>query len=312
MADPISDDQSCSPEVDERACTGETNSSGGTYEKLEELQIVVEVEEHQFAKLLEANTEQLERLKTRNEELEKQVAVKMVELKEVENQIVKKEEDLQVLWDQYKQALVTHYFEEMANRRSSGQGDALESGLLEMTNSSSYSGQINVLSDGLGLEGEGIEHHLILEEEFDEEEVSKTLKVRKDLFILGDVDAGGDRLEGGVQLRGSSHADLRSSRIIIDGEAPKLAKVRCNLFPEDIAVAKGGEFGAQAEEDQVGGKVEGFLIEHEEVLGREAMASPTGTGEMEDQNSDSYIEAGSDEDDGDNPVHTQDLLQILE
>ena len=96
MADPISEDQSCSPEVDERACRGGTNSSGGTHEKLEELQIAVEVEKHQFAKLLEAKMEQLERLKTRNAELEKQVAVKMVELKEVEKQIVKKEEDLQV------------------------------------------------------------------------------------------------------------------------------------------------------------------------------------------------------------------------
>ena len=96
MTDPISGGQSCSPEVDERASRGERNSSGGTYEKLEELRLAMEEEEHQFVNLLEAKMEQLERMKTRNAELQKQVAVKMLELKEVESQIVKKEEDLQV------------------------------------------------------------------------------------------------------------------------------------------------------------------------------------------------------------------------
>ena len=96
MTDPISGGQSCSPEVDERASRGERNSSGGTYEKLEELRLAMEEEEHQFVYLLEAKMEQLERMKTRNAELQKQVAVKMLELKEVESQIVKKEEDLQV------------------------------------------------------------------------------------------------------------------------------------------------------------------------------------------------------------------------
>ena len=96
MTDPISEGHSCSPEVDERACRRERNSSGGTYEKLEELQFAMEEKEHQFAKFLEAKMEQLEMLKTRNAELQKQVAVKMVELKEVESQILEKEGDLQV------------------------------------------------------------------------------------------------------------------------------------------------------------------------------------------------------------------------
>ena len=96
MTDPLSEGQSCSPEVNERACRGERNSSWRIFEKLEELQLVMEVEEHQFANLLESKMEQLERLKARNAELQKQVAVKMLELKEVESQIVKKEEDLQV------------------------------------------------------------------------------------------------------------------------------------------------------------------------------------------------------------------------
>ena len=96
MTDPISGGQSCSPEVDERASRGERNSSGGTYEKLEELRLAMEEEEHQFVNILEAKMEQLERMKTRNAELQKQVAVKMAESKEVESQIVKKEEDLQV------------------------------------------------------------------------------------------------------------------------------------------------------------------------------------------------------------------------
>ena len=96
MMDPISEGQSCSPEVEERACRGERNSSGGIFEKFEELQLVMEVEEHQFANLLESKSEQLERLKARNEELQKLVAAKMLELEEVESQIVKKEEDLQV------------------------------------------------------------------------------------------------------------------------------------------------------------------------------------------------------------------------
>ena len=56
----------------------------------------MEGEEHQFANFLEAKMEQLERLKTRNAELQKQVAVKKLEVKEVKSQIVKKEEDLQV------------------------------------------------------------------------------------------------------------------------------------------------------------------------------------------------------------------------
>ena len=96
MMDPISEGQSCSPEVDERACRGERKRSGGACEKLEELRFAMEEEEHQFVNLLEAKMEQLERMKTRNAELQKQVAVKMLELKEVESQIVKKEEDLQV------------------------------------------------------------------------------------------------------------------------------------------------------------------------------------------------------------------------
>ena len=96
MTDPIFEGQSCSPELDERASGGERNSSRGTYEMLEELRLAMEGEEHQFANFLEAKMEQLERLKTRNAELQKQVAVKMLEVKEVESQIVKKEEDLQV------------------------------------------------------------------------------------------------------------------------------------------------------------------------------------------------------------------------
>ena len=96
MTDPISEGQSRSPEVDERACRGERKRSGGACEKLEELRFAMEEEEHQFVNLLEAKMEQLERMKTRNAELQKQVAVKMLELKEVESQIVKKEEDLQV------------------------------------------------------------------------------------------------------------------------------------------------------------------------------------------------------------------------
>ena len=97
MTDPTFEGQSCSPEVDERASGGERNSPGGTYEKLEELRLSIEEEEHQFANFLKANSEQLEKLKTRNAELQRQVAVKMVELEEVESQIVKKGEDLQVV-----------------------------------------------------------------------------------------------------------------------------------------------------------------------------------------------------------------------
>ena len=96
MTDPIFEGQSCSPEIDERASRGERNSSGETYEKFEELRLAMEEEEHQFANLLKAKMEQLERLMTRNAELRKQVAVKMVELEEVESQIVKKGEELQV------------------------------------------------------------------------------------------------------------------------------------------------------------------------------------------------------------------------
>ena len=40
--------------------------------------------------------------------------------------------------------------------------------------------------------------------------------------------------------------------------------------------------------------------------------SPAGNGDMEDQISDSDIEAGSDEEDSENPVLTQDLIQMLE
>ena len=40
--------------------------------------------------------------------------------------------------------------------------------------------------------------------------------------------------------------------------------------------------------------------------------SPAGPGDMADQISDSYIEAGSDEEDGDSLVLTQDLIQMLE
>jgi len=311
MTDPISEGHSCSPEVDERACRRERNSSGGTYEKLEEWQFAMEEKEHQFATFLEAKMEQLERMKTRTAELQKQVAVKMLELKEVESKIVEKEGDLQVLWDLFKQALVTHYYEEMMNEstaqrdaltfsaqgddlnKSSANGDDLKWRLLEMTCSSSYSGLVNVLS--YEVEGESMEYHLNRGEELDEEEVSKTLKVRKDLFILGEVDAVGDGIEGGVQLRGSSHVDLRSPQ---DGAASRMAKVRRILFPEDIAVTRGGEVGAQAEEGQ--------------VLEREALVSPAGPGDMADQISDSCIEAGSDEEDGDNPVLTQDLIQMLE
>jgi len=311
--DPISEGQSCSPEVEERACRGERNSSGGIFEKFEELQLVMEVEEHQFANLLESKSEQLERLKARNEELQKLVAAKMLELEEVESQIVKKEEDLQtlqVLCDLYKQALVTHYYEEMINKNSA-QGDDPKCRLLEMTNSGTYcSGLVNVLS--YGLEGEGIEHFLNRGEEFDEGEALKTLKVRKDLFIHEEVDAGGDGIEGGVQLGGSSHVDLRSPQDVKDGAVSRMAKVRRILFPEDIAVTRGGEVGAQAEKCQVGGKVKVYVIEHGELLEREASVSSTGTGDMADQISDSYIEAGSDEEDGDSLVLTQDLIQMLE
>jgi len=308
--DPISEGQSCSPEVEERACRGERNSSGGIFEKFEELQLVMEVEEHQFANLLESKSEQLERLKARNEELQKLVAAKMLELEEVESQIVKKEEDLQVLCDLYKQALVTHYYEEMINKNSA-QGDDPKCRLLEMTNSGTYcSGLVNVLS--YGLEGEGIEHFLNRGEEFDEGEALKTLKVRKDLFIHEEVDAGGDGIEGGVQLGGSSHVDLRSPQDVKDGAVSRMAKVRRFLFPEDIAVTRGGEVGAQAEKCQVGGKVKVYVIEHGELLEREASVSSTGTGDMADQISDSYIEAGSDEEDGDSLVLTQDLIQMLE
>ena len=223
---------------------------------------------------------------------------------------------------------MTHYYEEMMNEstaqrdaltfsaqgddlnKSSANGDDLKWRLLEMTCSSSYSGLVNVLS--YEVEGESMEYHLNRGEELDEEEVSKTLKVRKDLFILGEVDAVGDGIEGGVQLRGSSHVDLRSPQDVIDVAAPRMAKVRRILFPEDIAVTRGGEVGAQAEKCQVGGKVKVYVIEHGELLEREASVSSTGTGDMADQISDSYIEAGSDEEDGDNPVLTQDLIQMFE
>ena len=215
---------------------------------------------------------------------------------------------------------MTHYYEEMINKcsaqgdapnKSSAQGDDPKCRLLEMTNSSTYySGLVNVLS--YGLKGEGIEHNLNRREELDEVEVLKTLKVRKDLFILGEVDAVGDGIEGGVQLNGSSHVDLRSPHDVIDGAAPRMAKVRRILFPEDIAVTRGGEVGAQAEEGQVGGKVKVFVIEHEEALEMEAFVSPTGNGGVADHMSDSYIEAWSDEEDGENPVLSQDLIQMLE
>ena len=215
-----------------------------------------------------------------------------------------------MLWDLFKQALVTHYYEEMINK-SSAQGDDLKCRLLEMTNNSTYySGLVNLPSNGL--QAEGIENNLNRGEEIDEEEVSKTLKVRKDLFILGEVDAVGDGIEGGVQLRGSSHVDLQNPQDVTDGAASGMAKVRRILFPEDIAVTRGGEVGAQAEEGQVGGKVKVFVFEHEELLEREALVSPTSTGDMADQISDSYIEAGSDEEDSENPVLTQDLIQMLE
>ena len=169
---------------------------------------------------------------------------------------------------------------------------------------------VNALNNGLKGEDKG--HDLNRVEEFNEEEVSKTLKVRKDLFILGEVDAVGDGIEGGVQLRGSSHVDLRSPQDVTDGAAPRMAKVRRILFPEDIAVTRGGEVGAQAEEGQVGGKVQVYVIEHEELLEGKALVSPAGNGDMEDQISDSYIEAGSDEEYSENPVLTQDLIQMLE
>ena len=216
---------------------------------------------------------------------------------------------LQVLWDLFKQALVTHYYEEMINK-SSAQGGDPKCRLLEMTSSSTYSGLGNVLS--YGLKGRGIKHNLNMEEEFDEEEVLKTLKVRKDLFILGEVDAVGDGIEGGVQLRGSSHVDLRSPQDVLDGAALRMAKVRRILFPEDVSVSRSGEVGAQAEEGQVGGKVKVFVFEHEELLEREALVSPTATGDMTDQISESYIEAGSDEEDSENRVLTLDLIQMLE
>ena len=218
-----------------------------------------------------------------------------------------------MLCDLYTQALVTHYYEEMINKcsaqgdapnKSSAQGDDPKCRLLEMTNSGTYYSElVNVLS--YGLEGEGIEHILNRGEEFDESEVLKTLKVRKDLFILGEVDAVGDGVEGGVQL-GGSHVDLLSPQDVINGSAPRMAKVRRILFPEDIAVSRGSEVGAQAEEGQVGGKVKVFVIEHEEVLEREALVSPAGTGDMADQISD------SDEEDSENLVLTQDLIQMLE
>ena len=53
------------------------------------------------------------------------------------------------------------------------------------------------------------------------------------------------------------------------------------------------------------------MIEHEEALEMEAFVSPTGNGDVADHISDSHIEAGSDEEDGDNPVLTQDLIQML-
>ena len=215
---------------------------------------------------------------------------------------------------------MTHYYEEMINKcsaqrdapnKSSAQGDDPKCRLLEMTNSSTYySGLVKVLS--YGLKGEGIEHNLNRREELDGEKVLKNLKVRKDLFILGEVDSVGDGIEGGVQLRGSSHVDLQSPQDVIDGAAPRMAKVRRILFPEDIVVTRGGEVGAQAEEGQVGGKVKVFVIEHEKVLEKEALVSPTGSGDMGDQISDSYIEAGSDEEDSENPILTQDLIQMLE
>ena len=60
MTDPISEGQSRSPEVDERACRGERKRSGGACEKLEELRFAMEEEEYQFVNLLEAKMEQLE------------------------------------------------------------------------------------------------------------------------------------------------------------------------------------------------------------------------------------------------------------
>ena len=48
------------------------------------------------------------------------------------------------------------------------------------------------------------------------------------------------------------------------------------------------------------------------MLEGEALVSPAGTGDIADQISDSYIEAGSDEEDSENPVLTQDLIQMFE
>merc|ERR1719320_743809 len=164
-----------------------------------------------------------------------------------------------------------------APNKSSAQVDDLKCRLLEMTKSNTnYSGLVNVPS--YGLKGDCIETDLNRGEEFDEEEVLKTLKVRKDLFILGEVDAVGDGIEGGVQLRGSSHVDLRSPQDVLDGAALRMAKVRRILFPEDVSVTRGGEVGAQAGGGQ--------------VLEWEALVSPAGTGDMADQISDSYIEVG--------------------
>ena len=63
-----------------------------------------------------------------------------------------------MLWDLYKQALETHYYEEMINK-SSAQGDApnkssaqvdhLKCRLLEITSSSTHSGLVNVRRAGL-------------------------------------------------------------------------------------------------------------------------------------------------------------------